>query len=71
MIYVIRNINYDIDKNELVDLIKIGYTDDKSKDIRFSAYKLHNPLCKIIYILFQKVLWKMRKIYITNLKYIN
>lgn len=49
MIYVIRNINYDIDKNELVDLIKIGYTDDKSKDIRFSAYKLHNPLCKIIY----------------------
>lgn len=34
---------------EYFQLLKIGYTDDSKKDNRYSAYKLHNPTCKVIY----------------------
>ena len=43
MIYVIK-IEY---KN--IDLLKIGYTKDENKDIRYSQYKMHNPLYQVIY----------------------
>ena len=34
---------------EYFQLLKIGYTEDKNKDRRYSQYKLHNPTCEIIH----------------------
>ena len=48
MIYLIKSAGYDENEN-LIHLLKIGYTEDSRKDIRFMAYKLHNPTCKILY----------------------
>ena len=48
MIYLIKSAGYDENEN-LIRLLKIGYTEDSRKDIRFMAYKLHNPTCKILY----------------------
>ena len=43
MIYVIKVEYKDI------DLLKIGYTKDENKDTRYSQYKMHNPLYRVIY----------------------
>ena len=48
MIYLIKSAGYDENEN-LIHFLKIGYTEDSSKDKRFSQYKLHNPTCKILY----------------------
>ena len=48
MIYLIKSAGYGKDNN-YIDLLKIGYTEDTKKEGRFSAYKLHNPTCKILY----------------------
>lgn len=49
MIYLIRATYYDNDTEEILDLLKIGYTKDSSKDKRFTQYKLHNPCFKVLY----------------------
>ena len=48
MIYLIKSAGYDESEN-LIHLLKIGYTEDNNKDKRFQLYKLHNPICKILY----------------------
>lgn len=48
MIYLIKSAGYDENEN-LIHFLKIGYTEDSSKDKRFSQYKMHNPTCKILY----------------------
>lgn len=48
MIYLIKSAGYDENEN-LIHLLKIGYTEDNNRDRRFNAYKLHNPTCKILY----------------------
>lgn len=48
MIYLIKSAGYDESEN-LIHLLKIGYTEDNNKDKRFQLYKLHNPTCKILY----------------------
>lgn len=48
MIYLIKSAGYDENEN-LIHLLKIGYTEDNNKDKRFQLYKLHNPTCKILY----------------------
>lgn len=48
MIYLIKSAGYDENEN-LIHLLKIGYTEDNNRDRRFMAYKLHNPTCKILY----------------------
>ena len=34
---------------EYFQLLKIGYTDDSNRNIRYSQYKMHNPTCEIIH----------------------
>ena len=48
MIYLIKSAGYN-EKGDFIHLLKIGYTEDSSKDKRFSQYKMHNPTCKILY----------------------
>lgn len=48
MIYLIKSAGYDESEN-LIHLLKIGYTEDNNRDRRFMSYKLHNPTCKILY----------------------
>lgn len=48
MIYLIKSAGYDENEN-LIHLLKIGYTEDNNRDRRFMSYKLHNPTCKILY----------------------
>ena len=48
MIYLIKSAGYDENEN-LIHFLKIGYTEDSSKNKRFSQYKMHNPTCKILY----------------------
>lgn len=49
MIYLIETTYYNKDTKEVLDLLKIGYTEDSKKSSRFQTYKLHNPTCKILY----------------------
>ena len=48
MIYLIKSAGYDENEN-LIHLLKIGYTEDSSKDKRFQTYRIHNPTCKVLY----------------------
>ena len=48
MIYLIKSAGYN-EKGDFIHLLKIGYTEDSSKDKRFSQYRMHNPTCKILY----------------------
>ena len=43
MIYVIK-----VEYHECT-LVKIGYTEDMNKERRFSQYRMHNPLCEVLY----------------------
>jgi len=49
MIYLIETTYYNKDNSKIVDLLKIGYTSDDSLSKRLSLYKLHNPLCKLLF----------------------
>ncbi len=49
MIYLIETTYYNKDTNKVLDLLKIGYTEDNNKDKRFTLYKLHNPGFKLLY----------------------
>ena len=44
MIYLIQITYYNETENIPIKLLKIGYTKDENKDIRYSQYKMHNPL---------------------------
>ena len=43
MIYLIETTYYNKDTKEVLDLLKIGYTEDSKKDKRFMAYRMHSP----------------------------
>ena len=52
MVYLIESAGYNKTsdgKLEYFQLLKIGYTDDKGKDRRYSQYKLHNPTCEVLF----------------------
>lgn len=49
MIYLIETTYYNKNTKEILDLLKIGYTEDNIKDRRFTAYKLHNPGFQLLY----------------------
>ena len=49
MIYLIETTYYNKNTKEILDLLKIGYTEDSNKDKRFTLYKLHNPGYKLLY----------------------
>ena len=51
MIYLIKSAGYKEEEGTNIPffLLKIGYTEDSRKDIRFMQYKMHNPTCRILY----------------------
>ena len=49
MIYLIETTYYDKETKEVLDLFKIGYTEDSKRDRRFQIYRLHNPGFKLLY----------------------
>ena len=49
MIYLIKSAGYSDIEGEYIDLLKIGYTKDSSKENRLVSYKLHNPTFKLLY----------------------
>ena len=49
MIHLIETTYYDKETKEVLDLLKIGYTEDSKKDKRFMAYRMHNPGYKLLY----------------------
>ena len=49
MIYLIQTTYYNETENIPIKLLKIGYTKDENKDIRYSQYKMHNPLFQVLY----------------------
>lgn len=49
MIYLIETTYYNKETKKVLDLLKIGYTEDSNKDKRFTLYKLHNPGYKLLY----------------------
>ena len=52
MIYLIQSAGYKVGENNSISyfqLLKIGYTEDNRKDVRFTEYKMHNPTCKVLY----------------------
>ena len=49
MIYLIETTYYDKETKEVLDLLKIRYTEDSKKDKRFMAYRMHNPGYKLLY----------------------
>lgn len=49
MIYLIETTYYNKNTKEVLDLLKIGYTEDNIKENRFTAYRLHNPGFRLLY----------------------
>jgi len=49
MIYLIKSAGYSDIEGEYIDLLKIGYTKDSSKENRLVSYKIHNPTFKLLY----------------------
>lgn len=49
MIYLIETTYYNKETKEVLDLLKIGYTEDNKKDFRYSHYRLHNPGFQLLY----------------------
>ncbi len=49
MIYLIKSAAYTEDKTGYTDLLKIGYTGEKSKKARFSLYLTENPTVQVLY----------------------
>lgn len=49
MVYLIYVNHFDKEENKLLELLKIGYTADNKKEIRYQTYKLHYPLFKVLY----------------------
>lgn len=49
MVYLINTTYYNKDTKEVVDLLKIGYSEDSNWKARLTSYKLHNPCCKVLF----------------------
>lgn len=49
MIYLIQTIYHITETNSPFRLLKIGYTEDKNKQVRYCQYKLHNPLFEVLF----------------------
>ena len=52
MIYLIKSAGYKEEeegKTSTFFLLKIGYTEDNRKEVRYSHYRLHNPTCQVLY----------------------
>ena len=49
MVYLINTTYYNKDTEEVVDLLKIGYSEDSNWKARLTSYKLHNPCCKVLF----------------------
>lgn len=51
MIYLIKSAGYKEEEKEMkyFPLLKIGYTEDNRKEIRYSHYRLHNPTFQVLY----------------------
>lgn len=52
MIYLIESAAFRTNEkgeDEYFPLLKIGYTKDEQRDIRFSTYKMHNPTYQVLY----------------------
>ena len=49
MVYLIYVNHFDKEENKLLELLKIGYTADNKKEVRYQSYKLHYPPFKVLY----------------------
>lgn len=49
MVYLINTTYYNKDTKEIIDLLKIGYSEDSNWKARLTSYKLHNPCCKVLF----------------------
>ena len=51
MLYLIKSAGYKEEEEGMkyFPLLKIGYTEDNRKEIRYSHYKMHNPTCQVLY----------------------
>lgn len=52
MLYLIKSAGYREEEEGKIStffLLKIGYTEDSRKEIRYSHYKMHNPTCQVLY----------------------
>ena len=52
MLYLIKSAGYREEGEGKIStffLLKIGYTEDSRKEIRYSHYKMHNPTCQVLY----------------------
>ncbi len=49
MVYLIYVNHFDKEENKLLELLKIGYTADNKKEVRYQTYKLHYPPSKVLY----------------------
>lgn len=52
MLYLIKSSGYREEGEGKIStffLLKIGYTEDSRKDVRYSQYKMHNPTCQVLY----------------------
>lgn len=49
MVYLINTTYYNKDTKEIVDLLKIGYSEDSNWKARLTSYKLHNSCCKVLF----------------------
>jgi hypothetical protein len=50
MLYLIKSAGFDPAKGSYMSLLKIGITSESNMDKRFESYRIHNPTCKILYI---------------------
>ena len=52
MLYLIESSGYKVGENNSISyfrLLKIGYTEDSKKEIRYTNYRLHNPTFQVLY----------------------
>lgn len=52
MLYLIESAGYKVGKNNSISyfkLLKIGYSEENTKNRRYYTYKSHNPTCQVLY----------------------
>lgn len=51
MLYLIKSAGYKEEGEGMkyFPLLKIGYTEDNRKEVRYSQYKMHNPTCQVLF----------------------
>lgn len=50
MLYLIKSAGFDPASGSYMSLLKIGITSESNINKRFESYRIHNPTCKILYI---------------------